>query len=120
MANLGYRILPLWTKELIGDALEDMERAGTHARAGMAGNKILNGRETNQACMSSGKAVWTAEKQLTPTETPISENTPGTKDVLPETELAFSSEPQQNTKEFVFQNRTVAESFPAYTEPIFE
>jgi hypothetical protein len=84
MANLGYRILPLWTKELIDDALEDMERAGTHARTVMA-KSVLNRKETSQECMCAGKAIWTAEKQLTPIETPTSGNSPDAKDVSPNT-----------------------------------
>lgn len=53
MSNLGYRILPLTSKEVLQGAIEDMERAGW--------------------CARKGSAVTGLDNQLTPAWTPISE-----------------------------------------------
>ncbi|KAK3688597.1 hypothetical protein B0T22DRAFT_498663 [Podospora appendiculata] len=68
MESLGYRILPLWDPQLIGDALSDMERAG---RQGIKEEVCCR-----QRSMSSGKAVFGLGLQLTPVDTPESENGP--------------------------------------------
>lgn len=71
MENLGYRILPLWTEELIGDALEDMIRAGDLAHGSL---RMEPAEATPQKLieqpMGCGVALWTDENQLTPALTP--------------------------------------------------
>ena len=68
MESLGYRILPLWDPDLIGDALSDMERAGKQALA-----PAQNGNGAHRRFMSSGQAVFGLGLQMTPAETPVSE-----------------------------------------------
>lgn len=72
MENLGYRILPLWDRELIEDALADMERAGRQAVLDLHRGE----HKQHQPVMSSGKATLGLGMQLTPLETPESENLP--------------------------------------------
>lgn len=97
LKNLGYRILPLWTTELIGDALKDMEKAGALARAAMAEN-VLKVKGTNPARLSPGKAIWTAQEQLTPVETPTSENTPIAKGSSSNGHLALGPKSQRDVE----------------------
>jgi hypothetical protein len=74
MENLGYRILPLWNRVLIDDALGDMERAGWQAVAPATPSKT-NG--PHQRSMSSGKAITGLGFQVTPVHTPKTEDAPG-------------------------------------------
>lgn len=68
MESLGYRILPLWDPELIGDALGDMRRAAK--QAALHGESPRGKDDPHKRSMSSGKAVPGLGLQLTPAETP--------------------------------------------------
>jgi hypothetical protein len=77
MESLGYRILPLWDRRLIGDALADMERAGRHALSPSQQQQqpreaCLPGssEDLHRRSMSTGKAVAGLGLQPTPAETP--------------------------------------------------
>ncbi|KAK0637316.1 hypothetical protein B0T17DRAFT_613920 [Bombardia bombarda] len=76
MESLGYRILPLWDSRLIEDALNDMERAGRQAVVPLRGCGG-NSHQRSMSSMSSGKAVFGLELQMTPVETPVSEHGEG-------------------------------------------
>jgi hypothetical protein len=65
----------------------------------------------------SGKAVWSAERQLTPAETPMSENIRGRVDIAPETRLAFGVDHGIVGQNIALPKRTVGEDFPPYSEP---
>jgi hypothetical protein len=69
MERLGYRILPLWDTELIDGALGDMTRAADQRREYPAERA-----DPHRRSMSSGKAVSGVGRQLTPVETPPSED----------------------------------------------
>lgn len=72
MERLAYRILPLWDAELIDDALGDMRRA---AKEAVARGGWSHERENPVIRpMSSGEAVCGVGMQLTPVETPVSED----------------------------------------------
>jgi hypothetical protein len=116
MENLGYRLLPLWTEELIGDALEEMERAGRYASQ-RVGQSIRQIPELDLKAVFSGKAVWSAERQLTPAETPMSENIRGTVDIAPETRLASGVDHGILSLKIALPKRTVGENFPPYSDP---
>jgi len=116
MENLGYRLLPLWTEELIGDALEEMEKAGRYASR-RAGHILPQIPEADLKAVFSGKAVWSAERQLTPAETPMPENIRGTADVAPETRQTFADNNGTITQDMTLPKRTCGETFPLYTEP---
>jgi hypothetical protein len=116
MENLGYRLLPLWTEELIGDALEEMERAGRYASR-RVGHSMPQTPELDLKAVFSGKAVWSAQKQLTPAETPLLENIPGIVDLTPETRRAFGFDHESMDQNMALPKRTVGEAFPLYTEP---
>lgn len=62
MESLGYRIMPLWDRELIKDALADMERAGRQA--------------IRPQWMGSRKSVSGVDNLLTPAETLEVEHVP--------------------------------------------
>lgn len=87
MEDLNYRILPLWDERLIGDALNDMERAGRQAlllppsvAASPAQSQQTQAqKEQHKRCVSSGAALYGLGMQLTPAGTPLSEcNSPPT------------------------------------------
>jgi hypothetical protein len=67
MESLGYRILPLWDAALIGDALNDMQRAGRHAALAP---QPRNG-EHHKRSASSGEALSGHVLPPTPAETPM-------------------------------------------------
>ncbi|KAK4463721.1 hypothetical protein QBC42DRAFT_60401 [Cladorrhinum samala] len=72
MESLGYRILPLWDPSLIGDALNDMERAGrqmVYPPQPRNKDKQHHGRSASEAVVGLGLP-------LTPAETPVLENGP--------------------------------------------
>ncbi|KAH7630711.1 hypothetical protein B0T09DRAFT_124034 [Sordaria sp. MPI-SDFR-AT-0083] len=78
MEDLNYRILPLWDERLIGDALNDMERAGRQALllpppATPAQSQSQFQKEQHKRCVSSGAALYGLGMQLTPAGTPMSE-----------------------------------------------
>jgi hypothetical protein len=68
MESLGYRILPLWDRGLIGDALADMQRAGRQAAFEQRHHR-LGQRRPPPPVMSSGRAVAEFGMQLSPVET---------------------------------------------------
>jgi hypothetical protein len=92
MESLGYRILPLSDPELIADAVDDMSRAGKQAlhSLGTANAAAVRGTglaahvrsvSTGARCGGNrggsnvgGKAVIGLGRQITPAETPVSEN----------------------------------------------
>lgn len=87
LETLGYRIMPLWKEDLIQDALLDMERAGMNAWYGdswsMASDYTFQETQDSPSkAMSAGKAVWTAQRQLTPVLTPRAEMAPFIADYL--------------------------------------
>lgn len=116
MENLGYRLLPLWTEELIGDALEEMDRAGRYASR-RAGHSLPQTPELDLKAVLSGKGVWSAEMQLTPAETPMSENIRRTVNIAPETRRAFGVDHVIMGRDMSLPKRTVGETFPLYSEP---
>lgn len=77
MEDLNYRILPLWDERLIGDALNDMERAGRQALVlpplTAAQSQSQFQKEQHKRCVSSGAVVYGLGLQLTPAGTPLSE-----------------------------------------------
>jgi hypothetical protein len=85
MENLGWRILPLWNEELIGDALGDMLRAGTLAKARRRISAGLKAQAKPQQDQTPKlpRAVWTAENQLTPEDSPRRESRAGRAESLP-------------------------------------
>ena len=113
MENLGYRLLPLWTEELIGDALEEMERAGRYASR-HAGHTLPQIPEVDLKAVFSGKAVWSAEGQLTPAETPMPENIRGIADLAPENRQDFAVDHGMMSQDMALPKRTVGETFPLY------
>ncbi|KAK4146833.1 uncharacterized protein C8A04DRAFT_9477 [Dichotomopilus funicola] len=72
MADLGYRILPLWHPALIADAISDMRRA---ARQAVTPSTSRNG-DAHKRSASSGDALTRHCYPLTPAETPVSEDGP--------------------------------------------
>ncbi|KAK3943847.1 hypothetical protein QBC46DRAFT_361592 [Diplogelasinospora grovesii] len=80
MESLGYRILPLWDPELITDALGDMERAGKQAVMPLLPNGCISiprphdHHQHQRSKTLGGQAVFGLGLQLTPVETPLSEN----------------------------------------------
>jgi hypothetical protein len=119
MENLGYRLLPLWSEETIGEALEEIERAGRYASR-FAGKITPQKPELDMKAVISGKAIWSAEKQITPAETPMAENMRGTLDVAPETRSAFGFDRGGMNEDLALPRMTVGEMFPMYTEPALE
>jgi hypothetical protein len=119
MENLGYRLLPLWTEELIGDALEEMERAGRYASR-HTGHTSPQTPEVDLKAVFSGKAVWSAERQLTPAEIPMPENIRGTVGLAPEIRQAFAVDHGTMAQNMALPRRTVGETFPLYTEPFLD
>jgi hypothetical protein len=117
MENLGYRLLPLWTQELIGDALEEMERAGRYVIQ-RVGHSMPPTPELNLKAVFSGTAVWSAQRQITPAETPMSENIRGTLDIASETRQAFGMNHSITDQNIAPSKRTVGETFPLYSEPL--
>jgi hypothetical protein len=115
MENLNYRLLPLWTEGLISDALEEMERAGRYV-CRRARHSMLQTPELDLKTVFSGKAVWSAEKQLTPAETPMPENIRGTVDLDPETRRAFAVDHGIMGQNTALPKMPVGETFPLYTE----
>ncbi|KAH6673791.1 hypothetical protein B0J14DRAFT_56851 [Halenospora varia] len=102
LENLGYRLLSLWDENIISEALEDMERCGRQASPSIRSNEDWdtdtcfgsfgysgNGRDRT---MSDGKAVLGVGDQVTPVETPVAENSRGTKDIAMETRAAFQDD----------------------------
>jgi hypothetical protein len=119
MENLGYRLLPLWTEELIGDALEEMERAGRYTSR-RAGHILPQIPEVDLKAVFSGKAVWSAERQLTPAETLMPENIRGTIDLAPENRQAIADDHGTIAQNMALPKRTCGETFPLYTEPFLD
>lgn len=90
MENLGYHIMPLWNRELIDDALKDMQRAGWQAVAETAPNTPITERQDpiasqqtrqqqqqHRRAMSTfpiGSKTVTFQQLLTPSDSPKSEN----------------------------------------------
>lgn len=73
LSRLEYRILPLWDKDLIDYALEDMKRAGKQAeRQTLMASDYEETRPTSSP-MSSGQAVIGLGLQVTPVDTPTEE-----------------------------------------------
>ncbi|KAJ9138838.1 Cyclin domain protein [Pleurostoma richardsiae] len=77
MESLDWRILPLWDRELIDDALSDMRKAGRQAQQqASGGSKTVMGSRAGcvnapaATLMSSGKGVIGLGLQLTPLDTP--------------------------------------------------
>jgi hypothetical protein len=118
MENLGYRILPLWTEELIAGALEDMETAGRYA-GGSLRAKPLWTKDLDLKAVITSKAVWSENKLVTPVETPKSENVRGM-DVGPETRQTFGLARGNSGQTSKLPTVTVTEFFPAYSEPVLE
>ncbi len=119
MENLGYRLLPLWTEELIGDALEEMERAGRYASR-RAGHSLPQTQAPDIKADFSSKAAWSVERQLTPADTPISENIRCTAHLTPETSRAFGVDHGIMGQNMALPNRIVSEAFPLYSEPFLD
>ena len=65
LENLGWRVMPLWREELIEDAKEEMRWAGMAVRGRRVSAQVAMGRQV------SGGAMWTAQGQLTPVESPV-------------------------------------------------
>ncbi|KAF8859072.1 hypothetical protein BDZ45DRAFT_590241 [Acephala macrosclerotiorum] len=112
LENLGYRLVPLWQDDIILEALEDMERAGQQHEP-----EIYDGEDEYWDfeyhapvldTLGGGKAVMGLGDQLTPVETPLSENIKGTRDVSSETRSAFKSMKLQESPR---------EPFPLFMEP---
>ena len=121
---------------MIADAKDDMECARRQAereqllllqRAEAENNYPVEPRiwgmdwET-ETCFGSfegrnGKAVAVVGEQLTPVETPGVENVRGTRDVKPETRIAFQGALREEI--LLLQDRTL-EPFPRYVEPVVE
>lgn len=78
MENLGYRILPLCHPRLIADAVDDMERAGRQLALPSHTSSVTHHARSvsTTAVPSTGKAVFGLGMQLTPVETPASEEPP--------------------------------------------
>lgn len=90
MDNLGYHIMPLWNRELIDDALKDMQRAGWQAVAESSPNTPISEKQDpvasqptrqqqqqHRRAMSTypiGSKVVTFQQLLTPSESPKAEN----------------------------------------------
>lgn len=106
-----------------------MERAGRQSALEMMDRNLDNDGEIwlenpgTMEGMTNGKAVVGVGDQLTPTETPMVENTRGTKDVTLETRHAFSGHRRKIEDEdmyFHLVDRTVdtkaREPFPVYVD----
>lgn len=129
LENLGYRILPLWEDCIIGEALEDMKRAGGQVSpvcddwdeetcySGSFGSE-RNGSE-HRRNVSTEKAVRGNNRMITPVEAPMVENSRGTRDVSFETKVAFRQ--AEGSKQVRLTDRgsnEVTESFPVYEDPM--
>lgn len=127
MENLGYRLLPLWEENIISGALEDMDRAARQSLpesgsdAAWAADMCFRsfGAEVGRK-MSDGKAVVGFEEQLTPAETPMVENVPGTKALSFETKEAFQpGGTKLEAQQFQLPGRSsLQEPFPTYVDPM--
>ena len=128
MQNLGYRILPLWTKDLIGDALGDMDRAGRQAsllpkaslfpQAQMAENTLAWEDEvSNYDC---GKSLWRGDQSSSAIEIPLTENSRWASDVGVATRDLFSmnSNSATTTQDLVLQDLVARDPFSSYFEPV--
>ncbi|CZR62298.1 uncharacterized protein PAC_12195 [Phialocephala subalpina] len=115
LENLGYRLVPLWQEDIILEALEDMERAGQQHEPEIYDDDDEDWEFENYRHRVldtfAGKAVLGLGNQLTPVETPLSENIKGTRDVSNETRIAF--------KGMQIQDRAPSprEPFPLFMEP---
>jgi hypothetical protein len=69
MEGLQYRIMPLMKRDIIGDALADMERAGVNTMREQQAMGLF-GSQSHQRSMSTGVAVTGLGLQLTPVATP--------------------------------------------------
>jgi hypothetical protein len=72
MESLGYRIMPLWDRELINDALADMDRAGRQAN--LDRQRFDSAVSTMSLPMRPRKIVTGFGQQLTPADTPTCEH----------------------------------------------
>jgi hypothetical protein len=111
LENVGYKILPLWDKDLISDILVDMQRAGQQyePRIYDEENKVMMEKENllafeGERPMSSGKAVFGPQDQMTPAETPMIEDFDELRNLSLETKKAFSGAGEM-------------EPFPVYVDP---
>jgi hypothetical protein len=134
LENLGYRLLPLWEESIILEALEDMERAARQPSAEIGSDEdwdtdtcfgSFGGAPEKR--MSDGKAVVGFGEQLTPVETPMVENIPGTRDLPFETKIAFQAGGQgrinREGQRFQLPERSrgsIEEPFPLYVDPMME
>lgn len=118
MENLRYRLLPLWTEETIDEALDEMERVGRYARR-FAAKKTPQTPELDLKS-APGNGVWSAERQITPVETPMAENIRRSLDIAPETRSAFALNHLSMDKNLALPIRMAGEVFPMYTEPVLE
>ena len=134
LENLGYRLLPLWEESIILEALEDMERAARQPSPEIGSDEDWDtdtcfgnfGGELERK-MSDGKAVVGLGEQLTPAETPMVENIPGTRNLSFETKRAFRSGGQgrigMEAQRFQLperSSRSVEEPFPVFVDPMME
>lgn len=122
LENLGYRLLPLWQEDIILEALEDMERAGQQHEPEIYDDDEDEDWEfenenfrsaTKLDTLGGGKAVLGLGNQLTPVETPLSENMKGTRDVTKETRTAFKGMQIRNEQ----RRDSPGEPFPLFMEP---
>lgn len=112
LENLGYRLLPLWEEDVILEALEAMERAGSQYEPEIYDSEDEAEDEKwdfQPTLMMHGKAMLGLGNQITPVETPRPENIKGTRDVTVETRTAFNSLPDRTT--------SPREPFPLFMEP---
>jgi hypothetical protein len=88
MENLSYHIMPLWNRELIDDALKDMQRAGWQAVGQSVPSTPIREKQDPMASQQtkqrphrralstipSGSKVVTFQQLLTPSDSPKAEN----------------------------------------------
>lgn len=96
MENIDYRIFPLWDEELIFMILMDMRRAGQQHEPHIydEDNESMLDRVNllefeNDTPMSSGKAGFGLQDQLTTAETPMIKDFDGLRTLSVETKRAF-------------------------------
>ena len=132
LENLGYRLLPLWEEGIILEALADMKRAGGQGSpvcdnwdeetcySGSFGSQRNGGSNGHRGNINTGKAVRRNSQMITPVETPMAENSRGTRDVSFETKVAFRQ--GESSRKFRLmtdrESDDVEEPFPVYEDPM--
>lgn len=133
MENLGYRLLPLWSEDIIEEAKNDMARAAK--RQSSASYCMQDWSISIKNCgvsgidnrpMSSGKACMGIEGENTPQPTPIEESIIENWTILSEKPLGGTSMLSRETKRAFCgilrgeSEDVEVEMFPLYVDPMID